>query len=65
MHTEKGHNSGSGDTIKPSNVDMLSCFRSSANIEVDKEASRLMTQRIHNGFSDVLQELDISRVLSR
>ena len=34
-------------------TNMSDYFRSSTNIEADKEASRLITQKIHSKFSDV------------
>ena len=39
--------------INLNNVNMLDYFRSGANIEADKEASRLIIQKIHSEFSNV------------
>ena len=38
-------------SIKQSNVNTLDYFRSSTNIMADKEASRLLTQKINNEFN--------------
>ena len=51
-HTLEDHKADSRDT-NISNVNILEYFRSNANIEADKEASRLITQRIHYEFINV------------
>ena len=52
--TMKDHRRGSEDAAKLTHVNTLDYFRSSVNMEADKEASRLMTHRVHNKFSNVL-----------
>ena len=53
VHTERDNRTGSGEDNEPNNVNCLGYFRYSVNIKADREASRLMTQRICEEFSDV------------
>ena len=47
------HKTGSGDTTKLTDGSFLDYSRSSGNIQAEKEANKLMTQKIHNAFRDV------------
>ena len=62
-HTVEDHRTDNRDA-KKGNVNILDCFRSSANIRAEREASSIITQRFYNELSMFSQALDVLKAPS-